>query len=117
VFEVTLAAGEEIDIEPGGWIYKDRTVQMQTMFQKLSTGFLPARANLLEPVHRAGKNRAAIHVLPHGRRLPARAKAKQILAGLGFRETDFDRPAREMSGGWVMRAHLARLLTCRSRTC
>src|SRR5580658_6141069 len=39
------------------------------------------------------------------------AKARQILAGLSFRESDFDRPAREMSGGWVMRAHLARLLT------
>src|SRR5215472_7905071 len=39
------------------------------------------------------------------------AKAKQILAGLSFREKDFDRSAREMSGGWVMRAHLARLLT------
>jgi ATPase subunit of ABC transporter with duplicated ATPase domains len=39
------------------------------------------------------------------------AKAKQILAGLSFREKDADRPAREMSGGWVMRAHLARLLT------
>ena len=39
------------------------------------------------------------------------AKAKQILAGLGFRDRDFDRPAREMSGGWVMRAHLAKLLT------
>jgi ATP-binding cassette subfamily F protein 3 len=38
------------------------------------------------------------------------ARAKQILAGLGFREKDFDRPAREMSGGWTMRAHLARLL-------
>jgi ATP-binding cassette subfamily F protein 3 len=38
------------------------------------------------------------------------AKAKKIMAGLGFRQTDFDRPAREMSGGWVMRAHLARLL-------
>jgi ATP-binding cassette subfamily F protein 3 len=39
------------------------------------------------------------------------ARARQILAGLSFRERDFDRPAREMSGGWVMRAHLARLLT------
>jgi len=38
------------------------------------------------------------------------AKAKKMLAGLGYRETDFTRPAREMSGGWVMRAHLARLL-------
>lgn len=38
VFEVTLGPGEEIDIEPGGWIYKDKSVQMQTIFQKLSTG-------------------------------------------------------------------------------
>jgi len=38
------------------------------------------------------------------------SKAKKILAGLAFRERDFDRPARELSGGWVMRAHLARLL-------
>ena len=38
------------------------------------------------------------------------SKAKKILSGLSFREKDFDRPAREMSGGWVMRAHLARLL-------
>lgn len=38
------------------------------------------------------------------------AKAKTILAGLAFRVKDFDRPTRELSGGWVMRAHLARLL-------
>jgi ATP-binding cassette subfamily F protein 3 len=37
-------------------------------------------------------------------------KAKRILSGLSFREQDFHRPAREMSGGWVMRAYLARLL-------
>jgi ATP-binding cassette subfamily F protein 3 len=38
-------------------------------------------------------------------------KARQMLRGLAFRERDFDRPANTMSGGWVMRAHLARLLT------
>ena len=37
-------------------------------------------------------------------------KAKTILRGLAFRESDFDRPAKAMSGGWVMRAYLARLL-------
>src|SRR5450432_687855 len=37
-------------------------------------------------------------------------KAKRILHGLAFRESDFDRPAKTMSGGWVMRAPLARLL-------
>lgn len=37
-------------------------------------------------------------------------RAKKILAGLGFRESDFDKQARSFSGGWVMRAHIARLL-------
>jgi ATP-binding cassette, subfamily F, member 3 len=38
------------------------------------------------------------------------AKAKRILNGLAFRERDFTRPAAEFSGGWIIRAHLARLL-------
>ena len=37
-------------------------------------------------------------------------KAKKILAGLGFKQEDFKRKAAEFSGGWVMRAHLAKLL-------
>jgi len=46
VFEVTLAPGEQIDIEPGGWIYKERTVQMQTMLQRLSTGIFASAGQL-----------------------------------------------------------------------
>lgn len=38
------------------------------------------------------------------------AKAKRILAGLAFRPEDYDMPAKILSGGWIMRAHLARLL-------
>ena len=37
-------------------------------------------------------------------------KAKKILAGLGFESDAFHKPAREFSGGWIMRAHLAQLL-------
>jgi ATP-binding cassette subfamily F protein 3 len=37
-------------------------------------------------------------------------KAKKMLRGLGFRDADFSRKANEMSGGWIMRARLARLL-------
>jgi len=40
VFDVTLKDGEAIDVESGGWIYKDRTVRMETQYQKLTTGIL-----------------------------------------------------------------------------
>jgi uncharacterized protein (AIM24 family) len=39
VFEINLKQGEQIDIEPGGWIYKEPTVKMDTIFQRLSTSF------------------------------------------------------------------------------
>ena len=37
-------------------------------------------------------------------------EAKAILSGLGFKESDFSRGMLEFSGGWIMRAELARLL-------
>ncbi len=40
VFEKVLGPGEQIDIEPGGWLYKDPSVQLETKIQTLSTGFL-----------------------------------------------------------------------------
>lgn len=37
------------------------------------------------------------------------ANARQILAGLGFKPSDFDQPCSEFSGGWQMRIALAKL--------
>ncbi len=37
-------------------------------------------------------------------------EAKIVLGGLGFSESDFSRPVAEFSGGWLMRAELAKLL-------
>jgi len=46
VFSVELAPGEQIDIEPGGWVYKDRSVSMETQFQRLTTGFLASAGRI-----------------------------------------------------------------------
>ncbi len=39
VFEVTLGSGEQIDVEPGGWVYKDPSVSLETEMMSLSAGF------------------------------------------------------------------------------
>jgi len=46
VFEIVLNPGEQIDIEPSAWIYKDTSVTMETVFQNLSTGFLASPGQL-----------------------------------------------------------------------
>jgi len=86
-------------------------------FQRgVTVGFLPQESapigeesvlELATSFHDPGTTSDDYHFYADG---PAIAKAKRLLKGLAFRETDYDRPARELSGGWVMRAHLARLL-------
>src|SRR5436853_2984596 len=52
----------------------------------------------------------ALHVFDEHGGWQLEPKAKRVLAGLAFRETDFDCPAGALGVGWIMRAHLARLL-------
>lgn len=44
----------------------------------------------------------------------ARARAAELLHGLGFSNADMARPVSDFSGGWRVRLNLARALMCRS---
>jgi len=76
---------------------------------------LPALEKQLRALEKAGSVDGAEYAEAHAKHEALSdprvdAKAKKMLSGLGYREMDFGRAAREMSGGWRMRAHLARLL-------
>ena len=47
VFEKELAAGETIDVEPGGWLYKETTVRMDTIVDRITSGIFGASFNLV----------------------------------------------------------------------
>ena len=47
VFEKTLEPGETIDIEPGGWLYRDHSVEMGQEVYGFKTGFLGGGAGNL----------------------------------------------------------------------
>jgi uncharacterized protein (AIM24 family) len=47
VFEKVLAAGEQIDVEPGGWLYKDPDVRMETIIDRLTSGLFGANLNFV----------------------------------------------------------------------
>jgi ATP-binding cassette subfamily F protein 3 len=80
----------------------------RVMWEKnASIGFLPQES---APVGNETVLSLALSHVPEHSHWEAEPKAKTILRGLAFRESDFERSAKTLSGGWVMRAHLARLL-------
>ncbi len=77
-----------------------------TLMRGTRVGYLPQES---EP---AGDETVLDIAIPHNLEHDGHfvARVKQMLNSLGFKTSDHHRPARELSGGWVMRAHLARLL-------
>ena len=78
-------------------------------------GEIPALEARLAELEKAGLVEGADYLEAHAKHEAlcsphVEARARKMLKGLGYRDIDFERPARELSGGWVMRAHLARLL-------
>jgi ATP-binding cassette subfamily F protein 3 len=89
-----------------------------TVLQELTEGDdalrkLKKEKEELEEKNEAGSNRYGdiLHELDVSGFFELEHKAEKVLAGLGFRERDFNRPIQEMSGGWQMRTLLAKLLT------
>ncbi|MDE3085091.1 MAG: ABC-F family ATP-binding cassette domain-containing protein, partial [Verrucomicrobiota bacterium] len=78
-------------------------------------GFLPQESapagdETILQIATSGKKLAPEEEHDHDIDYTLEPRAKKILAGLGFREADHGRVAKSFSGGWVMRAHIARLL-------
>src|SRR5271155_3349478 len=125
LFSIILGTGEPA----GGWVVTDRNTTLGSLPQEtaasgeetvleLTTAITPEHAELqrvLAEGARTGRTDTDAYHNAQGRFAELGAfqlepKAKRILSGLAFRESDFHRPAKTMSGGWIMRAHLARLL-------
>jgi uncharacterized protein (AIM24 family) len=47
LFVKDLGAGEVIDVDPGGWVFRDHTVQMQQEVMGFKTGFLASGGQLV----------------------------------------------------------------------
>ena len=66
VFERTLGEGEKILVEPGGFLYKDSTVAMNTVQQNVKTGLLRHGMYLAEMVGPGRVGIQSMYVHHHG---------------------------------------------------
>ncbi len=85
VFEKNLEAGETIDIEPGGWLYRDHTVSMEQEVYGFKTGLLSGGGgnlvfNRFTGPGRVGLQSAYFH--PPVAEGPGQANADQGLGGM-----------------------------------
>ncbi len=119
--EVESSAGEE-RLNKGvhiGYLPQEASfISQRTVLAELTEGDerimrFKKEKESLEAANSAGSNRYGeiLHELEILGFFELEHKAKKILAGLGFKEKDFNRQIAQLSGGWQMRVLLAKLLT------
>lgn len=78
--------------------------ELQELYPRLSDAADDEQRELSDRIHALEKR------IIHHDEGAARADACKVLVGLGFKLDELDRPLSEFSGGWQMRAQIARLL-------
>ena len=122
ILQETEASSGEVRLNKGAYIgylpQESSFTSERTVLAELTEGDerimgLKKEKEALESANQAGSGRYGeiLHELEILGFFELEHKAKKILSGLGFKERDFDRPIIQMSGGWQMRALLAKLLT------
>ncbi len=93
--------------------HSEHTVLSELTEGDKSVASLKAEKEELEDKNLAGTDRygEVLHELETLGYFELEHKAKKILSGLGFKEKDFNRPIKDLSGGWQMRTLLGKLLT------
>lgn len=69
VFEKVLAPGEQIDVEPGSWIYRDECTNGTKDLRAAHRNVRRDRQSHLQPLHRPGACRYSVDVPGHVDRL------------------------------------------------
>ena len=110
---------QDIPASPEGYLLEDVTAasprltklshRIETLQKRLAE---PGTADVQEKVlHELGE---AQHSYEAAGGYDTEHEARIVLSGLGFTESDFQRPLTDFSGGWLMRTRLAKLLLVRS---
>jgi len=81
IFEVVLGANEAIDVEPGGWVYKDPSVSMDTQLMRLSTGLFASGGQIVFNRF-TGPGRVGIQSMYY--HPPVAGEAGSVAAGAGL---------------------------------
>ncbi len=83
VFEKVLEAGESIDIEPGGWLYRDNSVSMSQEVYGFKTGLLSGGAGQLVFNRFTGPGRVGLQSAYYHPPVPENNQQPQQSGGLG----------------------------------